>query len=478
MSSPTPSPPPHFLSLPRPDALAGPPQGVPDTTTVAAHDFDIDARTGFMPPQPPLSRLPEQWEAWERILDEAIERRLKLGAAQDLTPADEATSDDWRQRVRELPILPTTDLKTSEVTLRRAHLALAWIMHFYINTLSPTSPLVIPRPISIPLLEVSNYLALPPILTYSDDVLYNWKYREDVVPDGQVPLPTANNIAIQTSFTSSPSEDHFYLVPAYMELRGATALSLMSRIMDEAFVHDAIALRRISYYLMHLARVIDDLRNILMTMRDGCDPEVFYHEVRPWFKGQDSMHGGRKWVFEGVGEDGYEHLKHPTDDELHGPSAGQSALIHAIDIFLGVDSSASSSTSSTGKTGMNFLAQMQNYMPRHHRAFLRHLSSNPRLLRALVDSETTENRNPELLNAYNTAVTALRTLRDYHLRIVAMYIVGPSRRAEIGNRLATIEHLIVEETESSGEKGTGGTNAMIFLKGVRDKTASTVLTKN
>lgn len=102
MSSPTPSPPTHFLSLPRPDALAGPPQGVPDTTTVAAHDFDVDSRTGFMPPQPPLSRLPEQWELWERILDQAIERHLKLGAAKDLTPFDEEVSEDWRRRVREV----------------------------------------------------------------------------------------------------------------------------------------------------------------------------------------------------------------------------------------------------------------------------------------------------------------------------------------------------------------------------------------
>ena len=379
--------------------------------------------------------------------------------------------------VAQLPVIPTTELKTSENILRRAHLVLAWIMHFYINTLPLTSPIIIPRSISIPLLEVSNYLALPPILTYSDDVLYNWKYREDSVPEGQFPLPTPNNIAVQTSFTCTPSEDHFYLVPAYMELRGATALSLMSRIMDEAFVHDAIALRRISYYLNHLARVIDDLKDILMTMRDGCDPDVFYHEVRPWFKGQDSMHGGRTWFFEGVGEEGYEHLKHPTEDELHGPSAGQSALIHAIDIFLGVDSAASGPTSGS-KGGTNFLAKMQNYMPRHHRAFLRHLSSNPRPLRALVDAETSDHRNPELLSAYNTAVTALRSLRDSHLRIVAMYIVGPSRRMGFGKSAQASEHPSEKEAESSGEKGTGGTNAMIFLKGVRDKTANTVLKKD
>lgn len=372
-------------------------------------------------------------------------------------------------------------------------------MHFYINTLPSTAPIIIPRPISLPLLEVSSYMALPPILTYSDDVLYNWKIKD--VPDGQSPLPTMHNIAIQTTFSSSRSEEHFYLVPAYIELRGAVALSLMSLIMDEAFVHDDLALRRIIRYLQHLARVIDGLTEILMTMRDECDPEVFYHEVRPWFKGQDSMHGGRKWVFEGVGDEGYEHLTHPTEYDLHGPSAGQSSLIHAIDIFVGVGSASPSGTDTDseqahdgkGKNRDSFLARMQNYMPRHHRAFLRHLAANPRPLRALVEAETIVGRNPELLAAYNAAVKALRTFRDAHLRIVAMYIVGPSRRVEAGERsvnpakraevsatvagVSATSHPSVEEAASSAEKGTGGTNAMTFLKGVRNRTARAIIEK-
>lgn len=59
----------HFLALPRPDILyGGAPAGAPDTSTLAAHDFDVDTRTGFMPPQPPLTRLPPQWELWELAL--------------------------------------------------------------------------------------------------------------------------------------------------------------------------------------------------------------------------------------------------------------------------------------------------------------------------------------------------------------------------------------------------------------------------
>ena len=366
-------------------------------------------------------------------------------------------------------------------------------MHFYINTLPPSDAIIIPRSLSIPLLEVSQLLDLPPILTYSDDVLYNWKSRDELVPTPA--LPTAETITTQTTFTSTRSEEHFYLVSAYIELRGAAALSIMSRIMDEAFVRDEIALRRIGVYLQRLSCVIDELSELLKTMREHCDPEVFYHEIRPWFKGQDSMQGGRKWVFEGIGEPGYEHLSPPPDHNLHGPSAGQSSLIHALDIFLGVENhanvppSAPDAAASEGDTSarvpqQSFLSRMQTYMPRYHRSFLRHLTANPRPLRQLVEAEPSEGHNPGLLKGYNEAVMALKALRDYHIRIVAMYIVGPARRVEAGKRslgepakpdsfaLAGNSHAFDAESEL---KGTGGTNAMAFLKSVRDRTLDTVL---
>ena len=96
------SPSQHFLSLPRPDALVGPQAGVPDTTTVAAHDFDVDARSGFMPPQPPLARLPAAWDLWETALEQAVFRKLELGSVKDLTREKEEESERWRRWVSEV----------------------------------------------------------------------------------------------------------------------------------------------------------------------------------------------------------------------------------------------------------------------------------------------------------------------------------------------------------------------------------------
>ena len=95
-------PPNHFLNLQRPDVFVPTIAGTPDTSTLAAHDFDVDTRTGFMPPQPPLTRLPSAWEPWEAALDDAITSRLQFADRPDLTDEDETKSERWRNDVREV----------------------------------------------------------------------------------------------------------------------------------------------------------------------------------------------------------------------------------------------------------------------------------------------------------------------------------------------------------------------------------------
>lgn len=472
-------PPEHFLALPRPEYGVAM-EGVTDTSTLAAHDFDVDTRTGFMPPQPPLTRLSERWEPWEELLDDAVSQGLQLADKVDLTDDDVVRSERWRNRIRELPILSTKELKTSELLLRRAHHVLSWLMHFYVHTTPLSSPTIcIPPPITLPLLQVSAQLQLPPVLTYSDDVLYNWAHKLPPSPSPVPRPPALDNIRCLTLFTGTRDEEEFYLASARIELRGVEALSLMSAIMDEVFAGDEIAVRRIATYLTKIADVTADLTKILGRVREGCNPDAFYNTIRPWFRGADSDTKKRKWIFEGIELD--PELRYPS--ELSGPSAGQSALIHALDTFLGVDqyshtnfmdkklSSSSSNasqppvrpagTATLGSapptTAVPFLDRMQAYMPRHHRAFLRHLASNPRPLRLFVESSGDE----KLLAAYNVAVKALKEFRDEHVKIVALYIVIPSKKAS--------------QLQEKQTKGTGGTDAFLFVKGVRDQTAEALI---
>ncbi|KAF9236414.1 Indoleamine 2,3-dioxygenase [Melanogaster broomeanus] len=453
-------PPDHFLNLPRPDIVVGAGPGIVDTTTLAAHDFDVDTRTGFLPPDPPIGRLPEQWEPWEATLEKSMSMKFQLAIKPGLTEHEVAQSASWRADVHNLPILSTKGLTTSELLLRRAHHVLTYIMHSYIHTLPLEAEIRIPASVSIPLLEVSAHLQLPPVATYSDNVLYNWKLKS---PSEASTQPTIEHLCSQDLFTGSNDEQEFYLASSRIELRGVEALELMRATMDEMFVGDEIAVRRITGYLYKLATVVDELKDILLNVRKGCDPEYFYHSIRPWLRGQDSDPLDRKWIFEGLEE--HPEIEHPTD--LSGPSAGQSALIHALDIFLGLDNCNIEEDGALSENQRTLLRRMQIYMPRHHRNFLRHLSANPRPVRDLVIQG-----DPKLVESYNNAVRAVKEFRDAHLRIVAIYIVGPASRERQARRDEEDAGL---EGKGVPLKGTGGTHLVQFLKGVRDKTAEAMI---
>jgi len=485
----------HFLNQPRPDLVIGAAEGFVDTTTLAAHDFDVDTRTGFMPPDPPIGRLPVEWEPWETILDQAMSMKLQLAVKPGLSRDEIAQSASWRETVRnsvsyffcrvhnylfyssrlphvtthlvsstyfaQLPMLSTKGLTASELLLRRAHHVLTFILHIYIHTLPLDAEIRIPPNISIPLLEVALHLQLPPVATYSDTVLYNWVLKS---PTDETTPPALDNLRSQDLFTGTNDEQEFYLASSRIEIRGVEALELMRATMDEMFVGDDIAIRRITGYLRQLASVIDELTSILLNVRKGCDPEFFYHSIRPWFRGEDSDPMNRKWIFEGLDE--HPELEPPTD--LSGPSAGQSALIHALDIFLGLDN-CDVGGDAVQDDRWTLLRRMQIYMPRHHRNFLRHLTANPRPVRNLVIG-----RAPRLVDAYNDAVHAVKQFRDAHIRIVALYIIGPASRQRTAVHGAEKTGL-EGQTRRPSLKGTGGTRLVQFLRDVRDKTAEAVV---
>lgn len=343
-------------------------------------------------------------------------------------------------------------------------------MHFYIHSLPPSEPVRIPSPISLPLLQISAQLQLPPLLTYSDNVLYNWHLDTDD-PDA---LPSQSTIQCHTTFTSTSDEAEFYLVSARIELAAVEALDLMRSTMDEAFVGDNIAIRRITEYLHQLTIVIRQMKLILLDIKKKCSPEVFYHQIRPWLRGEDSQ-SGRKWIFEGIDQD--PSLVEPV--ELSGSSAGQSSILQALDIFLGVDhypplEERKELNEECPEQGSLLLKRMRLYMPRHHRNFLIHLEKNPRPLRQLVTSISSgaSESDQALLKAYNDTVLSLKELRNAHMNIVALFIIGP---AHLDRLISTSDHVGFARDKELLLKGTGGTDVVRFLKGIRDRTGDTLI---
>jgi indoleamine 2,3-dioxygenase len=162
----------------------------------------------------------------------------------------------------------------------------------------------------------------------------------------------------------------------------------------------------------------------------------------------------------------------------------------ALDTFTGVNHHTpnSTATAQTHAPPLNvpFFTRMRAYMPRHHRNFLRHIGVAPRTLRVAVermgDSAFTE--------AYNAAVDVLRRFRDAHLRIVALCIIGPSRRGAPTAAAAPRAEVAFAPEACAGQlcigigtggaaavpgllHGTGGTDIIKFLKSVRDRMSET-----
>ncbi|KZP00377.1 Indoleamine 2,3-dioxygenase [Calocera viscosa TUFC12733] len=474
MSSPGPSTPRqlpanHFLSLPRPTFLTSAPATAPDVSTLAGADYDVDVRTGFMPPSPPVTRLPEEFAQWELTLGATLAAELQVGDKKTTTEKDWERAERWRATVRNLPTLSIASLRSSILLLRRAHQVLASIMHFYVHSAPPPPPgesVHIPAPIAVPLIGVSHELGVTPVLTYADTVLWNWTLLDPSRP------VAVDNVSCGSLFSGTPSEMHFYTVSAQIELRGVEALDIMRSSLDEAFVGDALAVRRISAYLDRLAIVVDDVTRLMLTMFDGCVPAVFFNDVRPWFRG--SAGSGRRWVYEGVPEEEAERAA-----DLSGPSAGQSTLVHALDVFLGVDHTTHGPSASTPQTSLRaaptFLEQMEKYMPGPHQAFIHNLASSAHAIRPLVLGQPQQST---LHTSYDAAVMALKRFRDAHIRIVTVYIVSQRAHAERAAREARGEVVVRKVGEKADIRGTGGTQLVPFLKETRAATLRTVVGKD
>ncbi|KDN52116.1 Indoleamine 2,3-dioxygenase [Tilletiaria anomala UBC 951] len=500
--------------------------GMPDTSTLAAADFDIDVRTGFLPPEPPLSRLDSPYHIWEDLLSLARSSHLRLlGGGASSSPEGAPLARRWRRRVRQMPIISIEhDMHCDIRKARRGHLVLSFLAHFYLHsqpqsshqpepatsswsdfrwfkTSAPDNELEeegrgahlddIPAPISIPLVQLSEVLGLPPILTYATTVLWNWELSDPA--RGLTP----DNVKIVETFTDTESERHFYLTSLLIEMRGVEALTLMRQSLDEAFVGDRLASKRLTDYLERLAGVISDLTRILAKVRDHCVPAEFYWAIRPWFRGSDASLAGRGWHYSGIDP---EHVRR----NLGGPSAGQSSLIHALDVFLDVDHSRRKErlrdrtprSVDLGPSDATFMERMSFYMPRHHRDFLHHLrslsfedvsqsepptttshqSGTPHPVRAfIIDRIGTE---PTLSFAYDKALKALKSLRDEHMKVAALYIISQSRKSPTAVHASDDLQVPITVAPTGRETtlvGTGGTDLVQFLKDCRINTVDAMI---
>lgn len=225
------------------------------------------------------------------------------------------------------PLIPTHSIEHDRRMLQRAHLVLAFLTHFYVHSIPPSvtqMPVVIPRTLAVPFVTVSKILGIAPVLTYADTVLWNAYPTNPELP------MTLDNMRFEHLFSGTEDEEEFYRASAGVELRGVELLNIIEEYHSLPNVSDETSIWKISRDLQRVASLVEELGDVVQSVRAGCDPHVFHWSIRPWFCGADaSGPTSQGWIFEGVNE---------TDKlDLSGPSGGQSTLMHTLDVWLDID---------------------------------------------------------------------------------------------------------------------------------------------
>ncbi|KAF4614629.1 hypothetical protein D9613_003180 [Agrocybe pediades] len=432
--------------------------------------YDVHPRTGFFPPRP-LPVLQGEYAIWEKALRDANGNLSLAEDASEEALVKRAFGDQWRTNIASWPVLDTTSLHADIRNSQRAHMVLAWLVNFYVHSMPRPegTPAVVPKSLAVPLVEISRHLGFAPVLTFADTVLWNWE-----LIDPSLPL-SIDNMRFVNLFSGTEDERNFYYASAKAELHGVEILRIINDYTTLPHVADLTSITKVAKDLNRLSGVVDTISEVIQSVRPLCDPHVFYWDIRPWFEGSDAKGPTEPgWIYEGV--DPAEKL------DLSGPSAGQSSVMHALDIFLDIDHTLRQKrypapSPENKRADHGFMQRMRRYMPGKHQEYLNVLAAAPHPIREIARS------TPTLREPYDMAVSALKRLRDSHIRIACLYIVTMSRSTP-GARAgcpasAMIDRLQAARASGKGPvRGTGGNELSVLLKAGRDATRRAMLKPN
>lgn len=372
---------------------------------------DRDFTHGFLPPEDPLPRLPGAFEEWEQAGDVlpklALTRHIRP-VIEDLPPFSVGGLDALAEHERAMSLL-------------------SFLANMYV--FAPDHPVAtaIPRNLAMAWHGVACRLGRPPMLTYASQVMYNWR-RFD--PRGPVEV---GNLYMMLNFLGGMDEEWFVTIHVHIEAVAGRALAMLIPGQEAVSRGDTETVARC---LDAVAGTLHEMRTILERMTERCDPNTYYHRVRPYMFGwKNNPELPEGMVYTGVEDYG------GKPRQFRGETGAQSAVIYAMDGFLGIEH---------GYDEMRaYLMEMRDYMPVQDRRFIETVEGGPSA-RALVLDRGAD--LPELREAYNAAVEALYEFRRLHIEYAAMYVLKPGQR------------------ENKGHVGTGGTPFTVYLKKHIDET--------
>lgn len=290
---------------------------------------------------------------------------------------------------------------------------------------------------------------MPPGVSYAATNLWNFTSKNENS------FSEVNDLDVIASFTGTKDEVWFMMLSVAMESQAAgiiqTMIGAIAAISDQNYPVITSALRE-------LKACIQMVSTLLGRMHEGCDPSVFYHQIRPFLAGSKNMqHAGLpRGIFYDEGDSKGEWR------QLRGGSNGQSSLIQFFDIILGVEHFSHGS-----KGQKSFHDEVREYMPGPHRRFLEYIGNLGSIREAVLNSPATEE---DLRAAYVAAVDVLGSFRDKHIQIVTRYIILPSKQAPAEKARKNLASASADKNSKQELTGTGGTSLVPFLKEARDET--------
>ncbi|XP_033957338.1 indoleamine 2,3-dioxygenase 2-like [Pseudochaenichthys georgianus] len=382
--------------------------------------FDISDELGFILEEP-LNHLPDHYQVW-------------LDLANNLTHL--IKSRKLRDLVHKMPVL-SPNLLSNQRELRLAHLALGFISMGYVWQEGQQSPAqILPKALALPYWLVSDRLGLPAILTYADSVLCNWKLRD---PTGDMEI---GNLDLIFSFPGGESCRGFFIVSLLVEMAASSGITGALEVMHAMKISDLSSLQR---GLVKVTQSLKKMKETFKLMHNHVDATAFHGTLRIFVSGwRDNPMLPRGLLYEGVSNE-------PI--LLTGGSAAQSSALQCYDALLCIQHD--------DETGA-FLTRMREYMPPAHRRLIETLSVRPSLRDFILSHPSSD-----LCQAFNSCISALVDLRNYHLKTVAKYIILPGSQA-MGCPLRGVGTAL-------NTTGTGGSSFMVFLKSTRNATQKALI---
>ncbi|KAI8903197.1 Indoleamine 2,3-dioxygenase [Gorgonomyces haynaldii] len=360
-----------------------------------------------------------------------------------------------RTELQELPLLQVQETDTKE--LKRLFVVYTLLTHAYLIGVPyhDKQQEIVPKSLAVPYYTLGKLLGVKPVISYTAIGLWNWR-----LVNNQKPVEL-DNMAIINCFSGSFDEQWFYLVPLGIEAIAGPCLGWIVEAQHAIMRDDQ---KTVQDCLSQMSIRIEQMGHLLKRMYEKCDPEVFWKRVRPYSQGSKNNQNLEFGVFfEGVTEMDEFVQPHPlpvvngtllegTWRRYAGASAGQSPLIHTLDVGLDIHHRHMHETPTT-PTPVNPMMEMRAYLPDNIQHFLLHLQQTS------IRDYCQRTQNPDLTHHFNQCVHHFKTFRDLHIQLTTVYII------------------LQQKKQHEKAIGTGGTDLIPFLKQTRQETEDSLLSK-